>query len=131
MNMNLIVLAAWPTDVNGWVTLISLIVGLVAAIIALIPTIIKLVSALKELVKNKDWTKILVAIKSAAVTAEASGKSGADKKQMVIDSVKAFCKTIDVEVDDALLEQISTEIDKLITEHNALTEANDSTKTSK
>lgn len=127
----MIVLVNWPSDVSGWVTLISLIVALVGSIIALIPTIIKLVSTLKKLVKDGNWTKIKAAIQNAAVTAEASGKSGVDKKQMVIDSVKAFCKTIDVEVDDALLEQISTEIDKLITEHNALTEANDSTKTSK
>lgn len=122
----MIVLSAWPSDVSGWVTLISLIIGLVAAIIALIPTIIKLVSALKELVKNKNWTKILSAIKDAAVTAEKSGKSGAEKKQMVIDSVKAFCASIGVEIDDSLLTKISSAIDDLISEHNELTSANES-----
>jgi len=100
--------------------IIALICTLIGAIGGLIPVIIKLVAALKEIAKNKNWLKIVGAIKEAIIKAEATGKSGAEKKQIVIDAVIAFCGTIGVVVDNALLKQISDAIDDLIKVSNDL-----------
>lgn len=90
------------------------LIGLIGAIAALIPTLIKLFKSLKEIATNKDWSKIKAIIKASIVKAEASGKAGADKKQMVIEATIAGCAEIGVEVDEALVEQISEYIEKTI-----------------
>lgn len=59
---------------------------------------------------------------SAMKEAEASGKTGADKKQMVIDSVKAGCKSAGLDV-DAFLDQLSAYIDQSISFVNSVTDA--------
>ena len=107
----------WLEQWGGW---LAAIVALIGAVGGLIPTIIKLVNAFKEIGKNKDWLKIVDAIKDAIIKAEATGKSGAEKKQIVIDAVIAFCGTIGVVVDSALLKQISDAIDDLIRVSNDL-----------
>lgn len=101
-------------ELESIITIITLAVGLIGAIAALIPSLIKLFKSLKEIAQNKDWGKIKAIIKAAIVKAEASGKAGADKKQMVIDATIAGCKEIGVEVDEALVEQISEYIEKTI-----------------
>lgn len=50
---------------------------------------------------------------AAMKEAEKSGKTGADKKQMVIDSVKAACKEAGVDL-DTFIDQLGTYIDQCI-----------------
>ena len=50
---------------------------------------------------------------AAMKEAEASGKAGADKKQMVIDAVKASCKAAGVNL-DLFIDQLSDYIDQTI-----------------
>jgi hypothetical protein len=50
---------------------------------------------------------------AAMKEAEKSGKAGADKKQMVIDAVKAGCKAAGVNL-DAFIDQLSDYIDDTI-----------------
>lgn len=57
---------------------------------------------------------------AAIKEAEKSGKSGADKKEMVIESVKAGCKAAGVDL-DAFLDQLSAYIDQTITFVNDMT----------
>lgn len=101
-------------NIESIITIITLAAGLIGAIAALVPSLIKLFKSLKEIAQNKDWSKIKVVIKAAIVKAEASGKAGADKKQMVIEATIAGCAEIGVEVDEALLNQISEYIEKTI-----------------
>ena len=56
---------------------------------------------------------------SAMTEAEKSGKSGADKKQMVIESVKASCRAAGVNL-DVFIEQLSNYIDDTIKFANSL-----------
>lgn len=105
---------------NPIIVLITAIVGLIGTVVALIPTAIKLAKSLKEIAKNKDWKKIMIAIKEAVVTAEASGKSGVEKKTMVIETIKTFCMECDVILDEDLLNQVSDYIDTLISTFNQL-----------
>jgi hypothetical protein len=127
--MTFIILNIWPTTVSGWVSLISLLVGLVGTIAALIPTIIKLIKALKTIAKNKDWEKIKNIAVAAIESAEASQKTGSEKKQAVIDAVKEGCKEAGVELSDDLLESLSTYIDSMISYFNNMNSATNTENT--
>jgi len=96
------------------ITLITLIVGLIGAIAALIPTLIKLKDCLKDIIKNKDWKKILSFAMTAMKTVEATGKSGTEKKEMVIASVTDSCAEIGIELDQTTLENLIQYIDETI-----------------
>ena len=92
MNPIVILGSIWPTTVEGWVNLVVFIAGFVAAVAVLIPTVIKLVKKGAELVKHKNWSKMKDIALAAMKEAEASGKKGSEKQQMVIDAVVAGCK---------------------------------------
>jgi len=113
----------WPTTVEGWVGLISLIVGLVGAIVALVPTIIKLVKTLKQVIKDKNWAKIMKMALAAMKQAEASHKDGKEKKQIVVEAVKAGCEELGIELDEKLLQDLSDYVDSLIHWHNEMSES--------
>lgn len=99
---------------------LTAIVTLVAAIISLAVTVItlgiKFGKAISVLIKNKDRDKIVEIIKVAMAQAEQTGKTGADKKQMVLDSVEASLKELGIDCD---LDSIGQEIEQLITLINA------------
>ena len=103
----------WPTTVEGWVGLIMLIVGLVSAIAGLIPTFIKLKSALKKIAKDKNFAKLIEIAKKAMTEAQASGKTGAQKQEMVLVAVKAGAIEIGVEVNDEDIENLIDSIKEL------------------
>lgn len=117
------ILSFWPTTAGGWIGLISLIIGLIGSISALIPTAIKLFAAVKELVKNKNWTKIMAIADKAMEEAEKSGKSGAEKKEMAISIVSASCKELGVALDEELLTKLATYIEDTIAYFNDMTKA--------
>ena len=119
----LVMSSFWPTTVEGWVGLIILICSLVAAIAGLVPTGIKLYRTLKQLVKDKNWKKIIQFASAAMKQAEASGKKAKEKKIIVIESVVAACKEIGVEIDEKQLKDLSDYIDELIKWHNDMNEA--------
>lgn len=124
MGMDMVVLAGlWPSDVGGWVTLISLIVGLVGAAAALVPTAIKLIKSLKTLVKNKNWKQIIAIADKAMESAEASGEAGATKKEAVIAAVKAGCEEAGIEIDQSLLDDLGKYIDEAIAWYNKMQES--------
>lgn len=119
----LVMSSFWPTTVEGWVGLIILICSLVAAIAGLVPTGIKLYRVLKQLVKDRNWKKIIQFASAAMKQAEASGKKAKEKKVIVIESVVAACKEIGVEIDEKQLKDLSDYIDELIKWHNDMNEA--------
>ena len=99
---------------------VYLIVELVTALVGLIGTGIGAFFAVKGFIKafkEKDakekWALIMEIADAAMKEAEKSGASGADKKQMVIDAVKAGCKAAGVNVDD-FIDQLVDYIDQTI-----------------
>lgn len=114
--LNLIILneSFWPTTAEGWVGIITFIIGFIGAIVALIPVSIKLVKRGKELVKNKDWAKIKEIADTAMKTAESTGKTGAEKKEIVIAAVKAGCEKAGIVIDEKLLKDLVDYIDTTI-----------------
>lgn len=104
----------WPTTIEGWVNLVVFVSGFIAAVAVLIPVAIKLIKKGAELVKNKNWSKIKEIALAAMKEAEASGKKGSEKQQMVIDAVIAGCKTAEIEISEEDLKNLTKYIDETI-----------------
>ena len=90
---------------------IKLIIGLVVAIVTAIPSIIAAIKATWTLVKTKQWNKVMDIIDNAVAIAEATQKSGAQKKADVIASVTKTCKELNIDID---IQQVSDYIDQLV-----------------
>jgi hypothetical protein len=106
-----------------WVELICSIIGAIVTLAGLVPAAVALVKFVIKSIKDKNWSAIKEIADKAMVAAEASGKSGADKKQMVIDAVVAGCKAANIDIDESQLKALADYIDKIIAEHNQLSAA--------
>ena len=100
--------------------IIGLIVSGCTALATILTLAINLYKSFKTIKEDKNWLKILDAIRDAAKVAEATGLSGADKKTMVINMVTEFCKSIGVNNVD--LNQVSAYIDEIIDFSNTMQE---------
>lgn len=105
--------AEWITTANGIITLITGLVGLIGTGVGAFFAIKNWVAVLKTKNSQEIWAMIMNMADAAMKEAEASGKSGADKKQMVIDAVKAGCKAAGVNM-DLFINQLSDYIDQTI-----------------
>ena len=114
MNPIAILGSVWPATVEGWVNLIVFIAGFVAAVAVLIPVAIKLVKKGAELMKDRNWSKMKDIALAAMKEAEASGKKGSEKQQMVIDAVVAGCKEAEIEISEEDLKNLAKYIDETI-----------------
>lgn len=99
---------SWIETTQGIITLISSGIVLIGAICGLG---INLYKAMKQVIKNKDWGTIIKIADAAMTAAEQSGKSGADKKKLVIEAVEKSCKELNISFD---FEQLSNYIDECI-----------------
>ena len=131
MNPITILGSVWPATVEGWVNLIVFIAGFVAAIAVLIPTARKLVKKGAELVKDKNWSKIKEIALAAMKEAEASGKKGSEKQQMVINAVVAGCKEAEIEISEEDLKNLVKYINETIEWFNGMNESSKTEETSK
>ena len=131
MNPIVILGSIWPTTVEGWVNLIVFIAGFVGAVAVLIPTVIKLCEKGAELMKNKNWSKIEDIALAAMKEAEASGKKGSEKQQMVIDAVVAGCKEAEIEISEEDLKNLAKYIDETIEWFNNMNKSSKKEETPK
>ena len=131
MNPIVILGSIWPTTVEGWVNLIVFIAGFVGAVAVLIPTVIKLCEKGAELMKNKNWSKIKEIALAAMKEAEASGKKGSEKQQMVIDAVVAGCKEAEIEISEEDLKNLAKYIDETIEWFNSMNKSSKKEETPK
>ncbi len=111
--------AEWLTTANGIVTLITGLIGLIGTGIGAYYAIKNWITVLKTKSSQEIWSMIMNMADAAMKEAEASGKSGADKKQMVIDAVKADCKAAGVDM-DTFIDQLSDYIDQTISFVNGM-----------
>lgn len=121
----------WPATTEGWIGLIIFVAGFIAAIAALIPTAIKLAKKGAELVKDKNWGKIKDIALTAMKEAEASGKTGSEKQQMVIDAVVAGCKEAGIEISEEDLKNLAKYIDETIEWFNNMNKSSKKEESSK
>ena len=106
-------MAEWITNANGIITLITGLIGLIGTGIGAYFAVKNWITVLKTKNSQEIWALIMEMDDAAMTEAEKSGKSGADKKQMVIDAVKASCKAAGVDL-DVFIDQLSNYIDDTI-----------------
>lgn len=103
----------WITNANGIITLITGLIGLIGTGIGAYFAIKNWFTVLKTKNSQEIWAMIMEIADAAMTEAEKSGKSGADKKQMVIDAVKASCRAAGVDL-GVFIDQLSSYIDDTI-----------------
>ena len=103
----------WITTANGIITLITGLIGLIGTGIGAYFAIKNWFTVLKTKNSQEIWSIIMSLADAAMKEAEASMKSGEDKKKMVIDSVKAGCKAAGIDM-DMFIDQLSSYIDDTI-----------------
>ena len=111
----------WITTVNGLIALITGLCGLIGTGIGAFFAIKNWIKATKEKSASEIWAMIMAMADAGIKEAEASGKSGKAKKQMVIDIVKASCKGAGINL-DLFLDQLNDYIDQTIKFVNDMSE---------
>ena len=91
--------------------IVSLVGVVIAAITAMIAMCIKLKNKFGELAKDGNWKKLYPMILKVIAEAEATGKSGAEKKEIVMAAVDSFAKELGIQCED---DQISDTIEFII-----------------
>lgn len=103
----------WLNTAEGILSLIGGIVGILAGIPSIIFAIWTLIKSLKNKKASEIWMMIQNAADAAMKAAEAQGGLGADKKKIVIESVKATLNSQGINA-DAWLDQLSAYIDECV-----------------
>ena len=98
---------------EGIISLLVALGGLIGTITGAVIAVKGWIKAFKEKDAKQKWELLMTILDAAMQTAEASGKSGADKKQMVIDIAKESCKAAGINMDD-FIDQITSYIDNSI-----------------
>lgn len=109
----------WLETANGIVTLISALIALIGTGTGVFFAIKNFIKLMKSNTKEQNWKLIMKIADAAMKTAETSGKKGADKKQMVIESVKASCKAAGIDADQ-FIDQLVDYIDQTIAFVNSM-----------
>lgn len=89
----------------------NIILSLVAGISACIPLIIKLVDLAKKAIREKNWAAVMQLVLKLMTEAEENYKTGAERKEYVLDSIKAVESTLNYDID---IDKISTMIDSIV-----------------
>ena len=105
--------ANWLTTAQGILSLITGLIGLIGSGVGAFFAIKNFIKAAKTKSMNEIWSMIMSMADAAMKEAEASQKSGEDKKQMVLDAVKSGCKAANINI-DAFIDQLSQYIDQTI-----------------
>ena len=110
-----------------WLDTTRQIIALIVGLGGLVGTGISTYFMIKALIaKNKGksvaeiWSLVMTMADSAMKAAEASGKAGADKKQMAIEGVKASALAAGIDI-APFIDQLSAYIDQTITFVNGMT----------
>lgn len=92
---------------NFW---IQAIISILSGIAVLVPLMFKLIQFVQAGVKEKNWSQVLKLVMSLMADAEDNFESGAEKKEWVINQLKALAGSIDYNID---WDVISEMIDKI------------------
>lgn len=99
--------------VQELIALVTGLCGLISAGIGAYFAIKNWIAATKSKNAQEIWAMIMEVADAAMKEAEKSYKTGADKKAMVIESVKASCKAAGLDL-DLFIDQLSDYIDQTI-----------------
>ena len=92
---------------NFW---IQAIISILSGIAVLVPLVIKLVQYVQANTKEKNWSSLMVLVMNLMSQAEQMFDKGADKKEWVMNELKAVANTLNYEID---WDVVSEMIDKI------------------
>lgn len=93
-------------SINDW---INVIISVISGLAVCIPLTIQLVKFIKKAIKEKNWASVVQLVLKLMEEAEQNFKTGAEKKEYVLDSIKALESTLNYDVDmDAISAMIDT-----------------------
>lgn len=93
-------------NINDW---INVIVSVISGLAVCIPLAIQLVKFIKKAIQEKNWTNVMRLVLKLMEEAEQNFKTGAEKKEYVLDSIKALESTLNYDIDiDAISIMIDT-----------------------
>ena len=81
---------------NFW---IQAIISILSGVAILVPLVVKLIEYVKKNAKEKNWSSMLVLVMNLMAQAETMFDKGADKKEWVINELKAVASTLNYEID--------------------------------
>jgi len=81
---------------NFW---IQAIISILSGIAILVPLIVKLVQYVQANAKEKNWSSLMVLVMNLMAQAEQMFDKGADKKEWVINELKAVASTLNYEIE--------------------------------
>ena len=81
---------------NFW---IQAIISIFSGVAVLVPLIVKLVQYVQANTKEKNWSSLMVLVMNLMAQAEQMFDKGADKKEWVINELKAVASTLNYEID--------------------------------
>ena len=81
---------------NFW---IQAIISILSGVAILVPLIVKLVQYVQANAKEKNWSSLMDLIMNLMAQAEQMFDKGADKKEWVINELKAVASTLNYEID--------------------------------
>ena len=81
---------------NFW---IQAIISILSGIAILVPLVIKLIEYVQANAKEKNWSSLMVLVMNLMAQAEQMFDKGADKKEWVINELKAVANTLNYEID--------------------------------
>lgn len=110
----------WIGTANGIIALVTGLIGLIGTGIGAYFAIKTGLKALKDKNAQEIWAMIMEIADVAMKEAEKSMLPGADKKQNVINAVKASCKAAGINI-DLFIDQLSDYIDQTISFVNGMT----------
>lgn len=105
--------AEFIASAEGIISLITGLVGLIGTGVGAFFAIKNFIAATKEKSAKEIWALIMEIADAAMKEAEKSNKSGAAKKEMVIEAVKAGCKAANINI-DLFIDQLVDYIDQTI-----------------
>ena len=79
---------------------INLIVAILSGLATAIPLVIQLVKYVRQVSREKNWSSLVQLVLKLMVEAEQNYSTGAERKEYVIDTIKAMESTLNYDVDE-------------------------------
>lgn len=98
-------------NIEGWV---NLIVEVFASLAVILPLGLKLAQTVKDLVKQRNWPKIVNAVIRYMMVAEDNLTDGAEKKEWVLSMIQSTAEQLNYELTESDLANIADMIDDLV-----------------
>lgn len=90
----------------NWETVIQYACMILAGIATAVPLALELVKYAKQVVKEKNWSRLLSLVLTLMQDAEQAFQSGAERKDYVISAVKSLSTAVGYEMEEKALSEL-------------------------